>query len=51
MYGMPGMAVMEQTAQYARDNGLIVILDIKRNDIGATSEAYANAYLGETALT
>jgi len=50
MYGMPGMAVMEQTAQYARDNGLIVILDIKRNDIGATSEAYANAYLGETAL-
>ena len=28
-----------------------IILDGKRNDIGATSEAYATAYLGETKLT
>ena len=50
MYGMPGMAAMEETVRYAKENGLYVILDVKRNDIGATSEAYANAYLGETPL-
>jgi orotidine-5'-phosphate decarboxylase len=51
MYGMPGIAVMEETVRYCRENGLVVILDGKRNDIGATSEAYANAYLGQTSLT
>lgn len=44
------MAAMEETVRYAKENGLYVILDVKRNDIGATSEAYANAYLGETPL-
>ena len=33
-----------------RSKGLIVILDGKRNDIGSTAEAYAQAYLGEVAL-
>jgi orotidine-5'-phosphate decarboxylase len=50
MYGIPGIAAMDETARYAKDNGLIVILDAKRNDIGATSQAYANAYLGQTPL-
>ncbi len=31
--------------RYARQAGLLVILDAKRNDIGATAEAYAEAYL------
>ena len=30
--------------------GLVTIADVKRNDIGATSKAYASAYLGKTAL-
>lgn len=33
-------------ASLARKRGLIVILDGKRNDIGSTAEAYADAYLG-----
>jgi orotidine-5'-phosphate decarboxylase len=32
--------------KYAKEKGLLVILDGKRNDIGSTAEAYAQAYLG-----
>lgn len=34
-------------AQIAHDEGLFVIGDVKRADIGSTSEAYAKAFLGE----
>lgn len=34
-------------ADYAREKGLFVIGDVKRADIGNTSNAYAEAYLGE----
>ncbi|MBS0209581.1 MAG: orotidine-5'-phosphate decarboxylase [Planctomycetes bacterium] len=44
--GSAGMVALEQTIAYARQKGLIVILDGKRNDIGSTAEAYAQAYLG-----
>lgn len=47
MYGLEGEAVMHKTIQYAQEKGLYVILDVKRNDIGSTAEAYAKAYLGE----
>ncbi|MFO7154221.1 MAG: orotidine-5'-phosphate decarboxylase [Caldicoprobacter oshimai] len=50
LYGPPGMEAFRLTAQYAKSKGLIVIGDIKRNDIGSTAEAYASAYLGETPL-
>ena len=50
MYGVPGMKAFEETLKYAAEKGLIVIADCKRNDIGATAGAYANAYLGETPL-
>ncbi len=50
MYGLPGMAVFERTMAYARSKGLSVMADCKRNDIGATAEAYAAAYVGETAI-
>ena len=30
-----------------RGQGLIVLIDGKRNDIGSTAEAYARAYLGK----
>lgn len=45
-YGSEGVRVLEETIQYAKKMGVIVILDAKRNDIGATSQAYANAHLG-----
>src|SRR5699024_7124633 len=50
MYGLPGIETFTSTCQYAKDKGLVVIGDVKRNDIGSTAEAYANAYLGKTNL-
>ena len=46
MYGHHGMKAYYKTIDYAHEKGLIVIADAKRNDIGATCAAYANAYLG-----
>jgi orotidine-5'-phosphate decarboxylase len=45
--GPAGMSALFDVIQYARQAGLLVILDGKRNDIGSTAEAYADAYLGE----
>jgi orotidine-5'-phosphate decarboxylase len=44
--GPQGMLVLAEVIRYARDKGLLVILDGKRNDIGPTAAAYAQAYLG-----
>jgi orotidine-5'-phosphate decarboxylase len=44
-YGAGGMRCFLKTMEYAKDAGLVVIADVKRNDIGATAKAYANAYL------
>jgi orotidine-5'-phosphate decarboxylase len=41
-----GMVALGRVIRRASDRGLIVILDGKRNDIGSTAEAYAEAYLG-----
>lgn len=46
MYGHQGVRAFEETAAYAHRKGLIVIGDVKRNDIGNTAQAYANGYLG-----
>lgn len=46
--GPPGMTVLGQVIDYARAQGLLVVLDGKRNDIGSTATAYAEAYLGGT---
>ena len=48
MYGHYGMRTLEKTIRYAKFNGMFVMTDGKRNDIGATMEAYANAHLGIT---
>ena len=48
MYGWQGMRTLAQTIQYAKEKGMYVIEDGKRNDIGTTMEAYAAAHLGET---
>ena len=45
--GWEGMKVFWETCSYAKENGLMVIADGKRNDIGSTCEAYADAYLHE----
>ena len=47
-YGLPGMHAFVDTIAIARDAGLMVLVDAKRNDIDSTAEAYANAYLGST---
>lgn len=46
MYGHYGIKTLEKTIRYAKLNGMYVITDAKRNDIGATMEAYTNAHLG-----
>lgn len=48
MYGWPGVRALSDTISYARERGLFVITDGKRNDIGSTMEAYAAAHLGIT---
>ena len=50
MYGIEGIKCLKKTIDYARKKDMYVILDAKRGDIGATSEAYATAYLGKTKL-
>lgn len=47
-YGLPGLRAFAETIAMARRAGLVVIVDAKRNDIGSTAEAYANAFLGGT---
>jgi orotidine-5'-phosphate decarboxylase len=43
--GREGMTAYARTIEDARARGLIVIADVKRNDIGNTAEAYALAHL------
>ena len=43
--GPAGVAVLARVLGVARANGLLVLLDAKRGDIGSTAEAYAAAYL------
>lgn len=44
--GWPGVRALADTIEYARQKGMYVITDGKRNDIGSTMEAYASAHLG-----
>lgn len=48
MYGWQGVKTFDRTVKYARSKGMYVITDGKRNDIGATMEAYATGHLGLT---
>ena len=45
LYAAAGMQCFLDTMAYAENAGLIVIADVKRNDIGSTAEAYSDAYL------
>lgn len=44
-HGSRGVAVLERVIATAREAGCLVILDVKRGDIGTTAQAYADAYL------
>lgn len=44
-YGIEGLIAFKKTVDYAHEKGLVVIGDVKRGDIGSTSEAYAIAHL------
>ncbi len=50
LLGPAGAVMLKNTIDYAKSKGMYVILDGKRNDIGATAEAYADAYLGKTTI-
>lgn len=50
MFGPEGVAALHETAEHAKERGLIVVIDAKRNDIGSTAEAYARAYLGRSPI-
>ncbi len=45
-FGIEGLQAFQKTVSYCREKGLVVIGDIKRGDIGSTSEAYAVGHLG-----
>jgi orotidine-5'-phosphate decarboxylase len=44
-HGSRGIAALERTIAAARAAGALVVVDVKRGDIGSTVEAYAGAYL------
>ncbi|MEV4533026.1 orotidine-5'-phosphate decarboxylase [Asanoa sp. NPDC049518] len=44
-HGSRGVAVLESAIRQLRDAGALVLLDVKRGDIGSTVAAYASAYL------
>lgn len=46
-FGIPGMIAYKKTIDYCKEKDLVIIGDIKRGDIGSTSEAYAIGHLGK----
>jgi orotidine-5'-phosphate decarboxylase len=48
-HGWRGVRTLQRLIASARGAGLLVILDVKRGDVGSTNDAYAEAYLGKGA--
>jgi orotidine-5'-phosphate decarboxylase len=46
-FGIEGLIAFQKTVEYAKQKDLVVIGDVKRGDIGSTSEAYAVGHLGK----
>ncbi len=46
-FGISGLMAFHRTVEYCKSKGLIVIGDIKRGDIGSTSQAYAVGHIGK----
>ncbi|WAJ47229.1 orotidine-5'-phosphate decarboxylase [Mycobacterium sp. Aquia_216] len=49
-YGSAGFAVLERTIAALRSDGVLVLADAKRGDIGTTMAAYAAAWAGDSPL-
>lgn len=49
-YGSAGFAVLERTIAALRAEGVLVLADAKRGDIGSTMAAYAAAWAGKSPL-
>lgn len=49
-FGIPGMIAFQKTVEYCKKKDLVVIGDVKRGDIGSTSEAYAVGHLGKVSV-
>jgi len=47
--GLPGLELLAELCAAARAEGMVVLLDAKRGDIGSTAAGYAQAYLGPEA--
>ena len=45
-HGWRGIRALSRLVATARGAGILVVLDVKRGDIGSTNDAYAQAYLG-----
>ena len=48
-FGSRGIGVLESIIRQSREAGALVLLDVKRGDIGSTMAAYASAYLDPAA--
>jgi len=48
-HGWRGIRTLTRLVADARSAGVLVILDVKRGDVGSTNDAYAEAYLGKGA--
>ena len=48
-HGWRGIRTLTRLTEQARSAGLLVIMDVKRGDVGSTNDAYAQAYLGKDA--
>ncbi len=49
VFGAAGIAVLERAIAELRESGVLVLLDVKRGDIGISMDDYARAYLEEGA--
>ena len=45
-YGGRGLDILQSVSTQAHEQGMLVIMDAKRGDIGSTATAYARAWLG-----
>lgn len=49
-FGIEGLKAYKKTVGYCHEKDMVVIGDVKRGDIGSTSEAYAVAHLGKVTV-
>jgi orotidine-5'-phosphate decarboxylase len=48
-HGWQGIRALTRLVEACRAAGVLVLLDVKRGDVGSTNDAYAEAYLGKGA--